>query len=185
MQGLFDISVYGVKSKSTSLKSYEARPDKVFFERLSTKLDESESYKLMIYNFVGNPECLSYELSGTDAYQYYLTKCGVIDRMLHVYKEDLEYIFSLLKKKNKKFKDLLTGDGHPVIIQLLMRNKIQIETLLIIDSFLPVIESMNESFHEDILFQKWYTKLTQYKKLTVINNQLAKEVFIDTRANFI
>lgn len=178
----FDITKYGLKIKVT-LDSYNKRSDRVFFERLAVKSDALESYQLMMLNMIGNEDCISYELASAGAYTYYLNHSGRIDRIHSVYRKDLETIFTLLATSNKKFKDLLISTGHPVILQLLIQNKICIETVLLIDSFLPILDEINKQYKSDILWNPWYIKLSRYRTLTVINSQLAKDIFMDVKAN--
>lgn len=182
IQGTFDITKYGAKTNA-SLDAYNKRTDKIFFERLSKKLNTTDCYHLILYNLVGNPDCLSYELSGSDAYHYYLKHQGRLDRIRQIYQEEVGTIFSILKKSKKSFKNLLTGDGHPVILQLLIQERVSIETLLLIDSFLPILEEVNKNFKDDMIWTSWYTKIVQYRKLLNINSTLAKDLFISTKNN--
>lgn len=178
----FDINKYGLKTK-IPLDTYNKRSDRVFFERLASKNDAEEAYKLMLLNMIGNEDCISYELASAGAYSYYLNHSGRIDRIHTVYRKDLEEIFLLLKTSQKKFKDLLIGTSHPVILQLLIQNKICIETVLLIDSFLPILDEVNKQYKSDILWNPWYIKMSRYRTLTVINSQLAKDIFLDVKAN--
>ena len=176
-QDTFDVTKYGLKTK-VKQESFYKRKDSVFFDRLASKFDAQECYLIMAYSMAANPDCLSYELSSAGAYQFYLRHTGRLETIRKHYKKDVQYIFELLNDSGKTFKDLLKGDGHPVILQLLIRESISVETVLLIDSFIPILESINQTYQDDILWSEWYIKLKQYQKLLDINNQLAKELFI-------
>ena len=184
VQGTFDISKYGLKTRVTK-ESFNKRKDSVMFERIANKLDAKDAYKLIAYNLSSNPECISFELSGADSYLFYLKKTGILERIHTVFADDIKVLFKTLHDNNKKFKDLFIGSDHPVIIQLLIREEINIESVILINSFIPVIELMEKAYSDDILWQKWYVKLVQYEKLCDINSKLAKEIFTDTRASII
>lgn len=182
VKGSFDVAKYGLAIKMKK-STYLNRKDRPMFERIAGRLDAKDAFELIAFNLTSNPECIGYELTGADAYQYYLKKFGLIQRINTVYTDDLKVLFKMLHDNDKKFKELFIGSAHPVIIQLLMREEISLESVLIIDSFIPIIELMNDHYAEDILWQKWYLKLVQYRKLCDINSTLAKEVFLTTKAN--
>lgn len=181
-QGTFDIQKYGIKTR-VKRESFDKRKDSVFFDRMASKLSAKDCYEMMLFNMASNPDCLSYELSSAGAHTFYLQYSGRLDTLSKHYRKELEAIFTLLSQHEKKFKDLLSGDGHPVILQLLIRQTVSIETILLIDSFLPIIEKINEKYQDDILWMSWYTKLSQYRKLLTINTELAKNIFLDVKSS--
>ncbi|ADM79621.1 DNA helicase loader [Aeromonas phage phiAS4] len=64
------------------------------------------------------------------------------------------------------------------IFKLLQSGLIKTETFLVIDSFLGIIDKIDEKMSADIIWQNWHTKLVNYRKLVVINNDIAKAKFI-------
>lgn len=185
-QGSFDISKYGLRL-STTRESLEKRKDKVFFERLASKLDAQRCYELFMYNIASNPNCLAYELSGADAYEFYVMYCGRLDVMHNIFSEDLDTIFNLLIESGKKFKELFTHrEGMmPVIAQLVMQGRISLESFIILDELFHFLVDINNTYQDDLLWTQWNTKITQYRKLIQIDSKKAKELFGKAKTRYI
>lgn len=181
-QGAFDINKYGLKVRS-SVESFDDRKDKVFFERLAAKHNARTCYEMMLFNFASNVECFSYELSTSGAYDFYLRYCGKLDIISQVFKQDLNKIFSLLTSSNKEYKELFRGKGHPVIFQLLLSERISVETFILINNIDPFIDEMNEQYKDDLLWASWYMRIKQYASLLTINSGLAKNLFDEVKAS--
>lgn len=174
--GQFDASTFTGKLR-IPIDTYNKRQDKVFFERIASKLDAATIYEMIAYNFVSNPDALSYEIAGSGCYHFYRQYLGHVSSISTAYEDDLKTIFNILSGSGKTFTDLLGGDGHPVILQMAIRGDICIETIILIDSFLPIIEKMNRDFENDIIWIEWHKRIIQYSKLLDINKTLAKDEF--------
>lgn len=183
-QGTFDVSKYGLRVNVTR-NSFDKRKDKVFFERIAQKLDAQRCYELFMYNLAANPSCLAYELSGSDAYEFYIMYSGRLDMMSALFTEALGFIFDLLIKTGKEFSDLFKGDGHPVIFQLLMQGSISLESFIILDELLHFMSDINNKYQEDLLWISWYTKINQYRKLISIDLKKAKQMFVEAKNEYI
>ena len=184
MSGSYDISKYGLLNIKVSESSYQKRNDRVFFERLAKKLPLNECYQMLVFNLAANAETLSYELADSDAFDFYKQHVSIIQRMTYVFKEELSAVFNLLEEKEKNFSDLFIGTGHPVIIQLLLRKTISLETFLLLDSFLKIIPRVDNHCPDDIMWRSLKDRLVGYQKLLDINTTLARDLFLQVKSQY-
>jgi hypothetical protein len=180
MNGKYDISKYKLGMK-TPRSTYDKRKDKVFFERIAARLSIKDCYWLMVSNLAANPNAISYEIAGADAHEFWLKHTGFLESFSVHYKNELLSIFSLINRENKTFKDLFTGDGHPVIMQLVMRNIISIETFVILNKLLKFVDVIDKTYHDDLLWYSFKTRVISYDKLLKIDLEIAKDLFTQVR----
>lgn len=181
-QGTYDISKYNINVKVTQ-SALDRRSDRVFFERLSKKLNLDECYRMFVSNIAANPNVLSYELAGSDSYEFYLEHCGFLDVFSVHFKSELVTVFELLNKENKTFKDLFNCNDHPVILQLVLRNIISIETFVVLNRLLKFVPVIDKNIGDDLVWHNFRTKAMAYDKLLKINEDLAKKLFKEAKNN--
>ncbi len=180
MGGKYDISKYKLGMK-TPQSAFEKRNDKVFFERLAKRLSLNDCYRLLVSNLAANPNAISYEIAGADAHEFWLKHTGFMEIYSQHYKNELLTIFTLINRENKKFKDLFSGEGHPVIMQLVLRNTISIETFVILNRLLNFVPVIDKDYGDDIFWYEFRTRVLAYDKLLKIDEKLAKEMFIQVK----
>ncbi|CAL9958747.1 DNA helicase loader [Vibrio phage K567] len=180
MGGKYDISKYKLGMK-TPQSAFEKRSDKVFFERLAKRLTLNDCYQLLVSNLAANPNAISYEIAGADAHEFWLKHTGFMEIYSQHYKNELLTIFTLINKEQKKFKDLFRGEGHPVIMQLVLRNTISIETFVILNRLLNFVPVIDKDYGDDIFWHEFKTRALAYDKLLKIDEKLAKEMFIQVK----
>lgn len=180
MLGKFNIDKYGFSIKVTN-DSYNKRSDRVFFERISNKLTLNQSYEMMVSNFAANPNALTYEIAGVDAYEFYLQHSGYLESFSSHFKNEVLSIFVLLHKQDKKFKDLFSGEGHPVILQMALRSVISIETFIVLNRLIKFIPVVDLRYGDDILWHEYKTKAVQYESLLTIDDELAYKLFVQVK----
>ncbi|AUR85767.1 helicase assembly protein [Vibrio phage 1.081.O._10N.286.52.C2] len=177
MSGKYDISKYKLAMK-TRESAYEKRSDKVFFERLAKRHTLNDCYQLLVSNLAANPNAISYEIAGADAHEFWLKHTGFLEIYSQHYKSELLTLFTLINSENKKFKDLFRGEGHPVIMQLVLRGTISIETFVILNRLLNFVPVIDKDYGDDIFWFEFKTRALAYDKLLKIDDKLAKEMFI-------
>ncbi|CAL9971747.1 DNA helicase loader [Vibrio phage D479] len=176
MLGKYDFKKYRLGLKVTS-DAYNKRSDRVFFERLASKLTLNECYQLMVSNFAANSNALSYEIAGADAYEFYLKHTGYLETFSQQFKNELRTVFELISSSDKKFKDLFKGEGHPVILQLALRNTISIETFIVLNRILKFVPNVDKTYGDDIIWHDFKTRASQYESLLSIDDDLSLQLF--------
>jgi len=154
----YDYFKYNKKVRA-SVKSFNSRSDKYFFERTSRKLADKEIVDFLVSNFVAadNPQNLwigEIINSGERNYQEWMKRQ---QSLTYLFKEQSNELFS-----ETKLEDALNcSKGHPPILKGFLSGKICLETLVIYDR----IFQFSKRFDKKLLDPVWETvslKISKY-----------------------
>lgn len=164
-----------------SANAYEKRRDKYFFERLASKYNLGELYRIFVANMIANADAWVGEISGADALQFYRQHQGKLDRASYIFKEDIENLKYFCQKKEIQFKDLFDDSkGQPLIFKMLQQEIISYETFLLIESAGRFIGRMNTALADDIVWIEYRRRIEGYQKLLNIDNAEARNILVST-----
>lgn len=154
----YDYFKYNKKVRA-SVKSFNSRSDKYFFERTSRKLSDKEVVDFLVSNFVASdtPQNLwigSLINGGERNYQEWMKRQ---QSLTYLFKEQSNELFS-----ETKLEDALNcSKGHPPILKGFLSGKICLETLVIYDR----IFQFSKRFDKKLLDPVWETvslKISKY-----------------------
>lgn len=180
MAGKYDIIKYSWNMKVTDA-AFNKRRDKYFFDKMSDKFHLKDVTEIFLATFLENSNGWAGDLVSEDAMAAHRELLGRYIRFPEIYREDLKNLVYFSNKVNVPIGKLLEYNEKQQtspIFKLLQSGLIKTETFLVIDSFLGIIDKIDEKMSADIIWQNWHTKLVNYRKLVVINNDIAKAKFI-------
>lgn len=180
MAGKYDIIKYSWNMKVTDA-AFNKRRDKYFFDKMSDKFHLKDLTEIFLATFLENSNGWAGDLVSEDAMAAHRELMGRYIRFSEIYREDLKNLVYFSNKVNVPIGKLLEYNEKQQtspIFKLLQSGLIKTETFLVIDSFLGIIDKIDEKMSADIIWQNWHTKLVNYRKLVVINNDIAKAKFI-------
>lgn len=179
--GRYDVIKYRWQMKLSD-KAYQNRKDRYFFERLSNKHNLNELCLIFISNLVANQNAWIGEISDSDALIFYREYIGKLSQVKTRFVDDVKNIYYFSKKLNvNSLNEIFVYNeriGSSYVFKLLQSDIISFETFILLDSFLDIIEKLDQ--HDDIVWQSYSKRLHAYKKLLVIDGQAARSLFIET-----
>ncbi|UYD57582.1 hypothetical protein OFDDKENP_00206 [Aeromonas phage B614] len=181
MAGKYDVIKYNWGMKVTDA-AFNKRRDKYFFEKMSNKFHLKDMTEIFLATFIENPNGWAGDLVSDDAMAAHRELLGRHLRFFDIYREDLKNIVYFANKIDVslgKMMEYNTDKMTSPIFKLLQSGMVSIETFLVLDSFLDIIDKHDNKMAGDIIWQNWYTKLAGYRKLVVINKDTAKLKFIE------
>ncbi|QBX32649.1 hypothetical protein Asfd1_23 [Aeromonas phage Asfd_1] len=186
MAGKYDVIKYSWGMKVTDA-AFNKRRDKYFFEKMSNNLHLKDMTEMFLATFIENPAGWAGDLVSEDAKVAHRELMGRYIRINDIYREDIKNIVYFSDKLNITLGKLFEYDTKNCtspVFKLLQSGMIKIETFLILDSFLGIIDKHEAAMHGDIVWQKWATTLTAYRKLVTINKDVGKTKFIELVKQF-
>lgn len=181
MSGKYDVIKYSWNMKVTDA-AFNKRRDKYFFDKLSDKFHLKDMTEIFLASFIENPNGWAGDLVSEDAMVAHRELLGRYARFSDIYGEDLKNLVYFANKVDVPIARLLEYNDlqqTSPVFKLLQSGLMKIETFLVIDSFLGIIDKIDAKMSADIIWQSWHTKLVNYRKLVVINNDIAKLKFIE------
>jgi len=152
----YDYFKYNGKVR-TSLESFENRRDKFFFAKLARKKEVRE---YIVANFiVPNPSTwigdLVNESKSEDNYMDWKKRT---QSLAYYFEEDLKKLLTSLDE-NVRVKD----SQHPYLLKMLLRKKISIETLVILDDLLGFFPMWSRKLGDDVMWEDICNLCTKYR----------------------
>jgi hypothetical protein len=171
----YDVIKYNWKNRSVSNASFLKRKDRNFFYRIGSKFSkEQDCLDFLISNFVyGSPTWIGDFL--TDESMRHLTRYQKLSEGFTFYFESdiikvrdtmLEYGLS---NPIKLIFDIEPDTNFPYLINLTLRNDINIETLILMNRVMKFLPKLNDKIGGSINFiwDNFYFKLQKYEKIMI------------------
>lgn len=167
----YDYFKYGGRTRASKL-TFDKRNDKYFFHKLSKRKDV---VGFLVANFVHNANKWAGELLQNGDSE----KCYV---RYQKYRESLAYQFtSDLDKLNEDFdSNILVEDGqHPRLLKLVLRDEINIETLVILEDIVGFMKYWNKNITDKVLWPDIYLRCKKYRPFLEFDKNKLKQVVLD------
>lgn len=175
MEGRYDAILYNFTMNVTN-SAYDKRKDKAYFEKFAKKYTFIQLFVLFLSNNIHKENWIG-ELEHFEQQDNYRNYLGNIRKIKINFKEDIKSIFYFSKTKNIGIKDILYDKDKSYLIRLIRSDVIKIETLLVLDSFLGILDRYNK---DDIAWNAIINRYLNYKKLVIIQTEEAKTLFSET-----
>ena len=167
----YDYFKYGGRTKA-SRTTFEKRSDKYFFHKLSKRKDPVE---FLVSNFVYSGDNWIGDLvHNSESERLY-------KQFLKV-KESLSYTFSndLDKLESEFDSNFLVVDGqHPLLLKLLLRNEITIETFVILDELVSFSRKWSRRIEETVVWPQVNLKCKKYRQFLEFDRDKMKKIVLD------
>jgi len=162
-QDSYDAVKYNFKS-NVSPKSFFARKDKYFFAKLAKTYDD----KLLQYYIANFKNGISYvgDMLNEGGETNFKQHMKVRESIHREFQKDINSLIDM----DIQFDDLfMTKQTHPLIVKLLMREEISLETVVILDSILGFMNREGKKITETIIWPDISRKIMKYKPFVDFN----------------
>lgn len=168
----YDFFRYGGKTRA-NVKSFETRHDRYFFSKLAKQKDPQSYILANIIEdspnvWVGD---LANEQRAEDNYKRWLKR-----------QEALTYNFTNdLDNLDSAYNDnlLVEGSNHPLLLKLLIQNKVSIETVVILNDLCGFFRHWNKNIEEDVIWPMMYKKCKKYRPFLRFEKDKLKQIVVD------
>ena len=154
----YDFFEYKGKVRASEL-SYEARKDKYFFEKASKKFDHEEFIDYIVANITRNSDSWIGNLLQENNQVNYKKWQKVIESMTYTFKQDMDVIYNYEEDFNKVF--TMDDNKHPLLFRLHARNKISLETAVILDDVINYSDKWYK--YNDTILNEFVDRMRNYK----------------------
>lgn len=150
------------------------------FSLYANKFSQKTLRDLFIANFLENTDYFPTNLEREQ--EIYNKWLGRINSVRYNYKNDLTKIKKFLLLKQLKFKDLINPKNGklPIILYMVFKKIIQLESFIILDTIFDILGRCNESISSDtrLLYDNRLLAIKKYKSFFIIKNIHEYKVFL-------
>lgn len=155
--------------------TYQQRNDFWFFEILSKKLNDNEVNEYLLASFVSSetPQKVWIGDIKTEGKEKWLKWQGRQASLPYIFTQDIERL-----KENDFNSWFDTSKGHPYLLKTFIRDRISLESLIILDIIIPFMLYWDRDL-KDPLWQTLSFKIKKYKPFLSINKDKYKKILKD------
>lgn len=168
----YDYFRYNGKTRA-SIKTYEARHDKYFFEKLAKKRDVEDFILANIIEqgasvWVGD---LANEQQAEENYRRWVKRQQSITYMFTNELDKLELPYD---------QNIIVVDGqHPPLLRHVIQHDISIETLIVLNDLCSFTRHWNKKIEEKVIWPQLYNKCKKYRPFLKFDKEKLKQIVID------
>ena len=142
---------------SAKTDSFLKRRDKFFFNKLERKYTPDQIRELFVSNFADGEDFWVGNVLTLKAEEVYNNWKKRQESLSYIFEQDLKFLKDYYKDRDLDFESLFVmEDGHPILLQCVLRNDIYVETMVIIDRVLNYTRRWNKILNDPV----W----TEFKK---------------------
>ena len=114
--------------------SFLKRKDKFFFAKLQRKYNNDQLRDLFVSNFADGEDFWIGNVLTQKAESVYTEWKARQMKLSYILEQDLKFLLDYYNQRNLDFNSLFVMEnGHPILLQCVLRNDIYVETIIIID----------------------------------------------------
>jgi len=176
----YDYFKYNGKVKA-KIESFLKRKDKFFFRKLQKKYSKDELVEFFVSNFIINGDNWIGSLVSQESENNYATWRKNKESISYNYSNELSLLYDYCLSNDISCNQLvLVEDGnHPILLRLLLQNKISLETVIILDSILGFTRYWNAKL-DDIIWDEKKKLIQNYKSFVQYDFEKCKKLTKET-----
>jgi hypothetical protein len=178
----YDYIKYNGKVKA-NIESFLKRNDKFFFRKLQKKYSKDELVEFFVSNFIVGGNNWIGSLISKESEDNYANWRKNTESITYNYHNDLRWLSDYCSENNVSCNHLVLveNNNHPILLRLLLQNKISLETLIILDQILGFVRYWDAKI-DDIIWDEKKKLFNNYKSFVHYDldkcKQLTKETLL-------
>ena len=178
----YDYFKYNGKIKA-NIESFLKRKDKFFFRKLQKKYAKDDLVEVFVSNFIeGGDNWIGSLVSQESENNYEIWK-KTKESITYNYHCDIRFLndYCISHDISANILIVLEDGNHPILLRLLLQNKIKIETIIILDGILKFVRYWDAKL-DDIIWDEKKRLIYNYKPFVQYDlekcRQLTKDVLL-------
>lgn len=163
----YDYFKYRGKVKNRKITEYQ----KYIFQKISSKYENLELF--FVANFLENPKFWINDFFLDESYEIYKKFLNKQESLTYIVKCD---IMSLCDEFDDVRKIFALQNGFPILMKQVQSNKINLETLIILNSFINFLPIWDKKINDDIIWKPFSMKCKKYSPFVKYDKGRMKEI---------
>ena len=178
----YDYFKYNGKVKA-KIESFLKRKDKFFFRKLQKKYSKDELVEFFVSNFIINGDNWIGSLVSQESEDNYATWRKNKESISYNYSNELSLLYDYCLSNDISCNQLVLVEdcNHPILLRLLLQNKISLETVIILDDILRFTRYWNAKL-DDIIWDEKKRLIYKYRSFIQYDldkcKKLTKEILL-------
>ena len=180
----YNYITYKGKLGNITVKAYEKRKDKYFFEALGSR-NRGDLLQYYVANFAHHGVEVAWigDLHSKESEDVYYNWQRRVQSLTYIFEEDLKEVNEFLIARGLGFDRLfeVEEDEHPIIFRFVQQKMIEVETYIIMDKILGFSKRIATKIKDSYIFPSEQYRYNRYAEFLNIDNdkyiKIMKEIF--------
>lgn len=156
--------------------SFLKRRDKLFFAKLQRKYNNDQLRDLFVSNFADGEDFWIGNVLTQKAESVYTEWKARQMKLSYILEQDLKFLLDYYNERNLDFNSLFVMEnGHPILLQCVLRNDIYVETMIIIDRVLNYSRRWNKVL-DDPVWTEFKKRMDKYSPFVLFEAEKGKKI---------
>ena len=156
--------------------SFLKRRDKFFFAKLQRKYNNDQLRDLFVSNFADGEDFWIGNVLPQKAESVYTEWKARQMKLSYILEQDLKFLLDYYNERNLDFNSLFVMEnGHPILLQCVLRNDIYVETMIIIDRVLNYSRRWNKVL-DDPVWTEFKKRMDKYSPFVLFEAEKGKKI---------
>ena len=156
--------------------SFLKRRDKFFFAKLQRKYNNDQLRDLFVSNFADGEDFWIGNVLTQKAESVYTEWKARQMKLSYILEQDLKFLLDYYNERNLDFNSLFVMEnGHPILLQCVLRNDIYVETMIIIDRVLNYRRRWNKVL-DDPVWTEFKKRMDKYSPFVLFEAEKGKKI---------
>ena len=156
--------------------SFLKRRDKFFFAKLQRKYNNDQLRDLFVSNFADGEDFWIGNVLTQKAESVYTEWKASQMKLSYILEQDLKFLLDYYNERNLDFNSLFVMEnGHPILLQCVLRNDIYVETMIIIDRVLNYSRRWNKVL-DDPVWTEFKKRMDKYSPFVLFEAEKGKKI---------
>ena len=156
--------------------SFLKRRDKFFFAKLQRKYNNDQLRDLFVSNFADGEDFWIGNVLTQKAESVYTEWKARQIKLSYILEQDLKFLLDYYNERNLDFNSLFVMEnGHPILLQCVLRNDIYVETMIIIDRVLNYSRRWNKVL-DDPVWTEFKKRMDKYSPFVLFEAEKGKKI---------
>lgn len=156
--------------------SFLKRRDKFFFAKLQRKYNNDQLRDLFVSNFADGEDFWIGNVLTQKAESVYTEWKARQMKLSYILEQDLRFLLDYYNERNLDFNSLFVMEnGHPILLQCVLRNDIYVETMIIIDRVLNYSRRWNKVL-DDPVWTEFKKRMDKYSPFVLFEAEKGKKI---------
>jgi hypothetical protein len=166
----YDYIKFNGKTKA-NVKTYNNRKDRHFFDKLA-KTQKKDVFGFLVANFVARGDFWVGDIFDDDAEKIFIEWKKRLQSLTMVFSEDINKLIKEMSKYEMNFDDIFVSDNgrHPLLMKMVLREEIAIESFIIMNKFLRFDQQFNKDMEDDLIWLELRLKCQKYEPFVAIKD---------------
>jgi hypothetical protein len=175
-QDSYDFFKYNGKTR-VGQASFLKRNDRYFFAKLQRKLSSSELVGFFVANFIADDSNWSGSLVTENSMSVYKQWLSKIQSLSYIFEQDCRLLKDAVDIQGESFDNLfITNGNHPPLLKMYLGNRIQLETMVIVNQILSYSRRWSKDLDDDIIWSSTCRRIDKYSSFVQVDRDKYKAV---------